>query len=435
MGGKQRSDRVDIKKKKKNRSPATKGSCTDQTAAILVPGGGAEPTSGEVPETGNDVTKGAARGSCGRWKRKCCSEEEEEEEEAASHPPRADGLNGNGSGGWALVVQPRSPAMKIRLKNVFVVYFLVSVIGLLYALMQLGQPCDCSQHLKSTSELIRAKDRKFAQLQSELKKLEAAGKAEGQPSPTLPTIYAITPTYHRLVQKAELLRLSHTFLHVKSFHWIVVEDSATKTKLVVDLLTQSGLKFTHLNVETPKDYKMKQSDPSWLKPRGVEQRNLGLQWLRENRELNEDVVYFADDDNTYSLQLFEEMRFTRRVAVWPVGLVGGLRFERPLVEKGKVVGFHTAWKPNRPFPMDMAGFAVALQLLLANPEAKFDLLVERGYLESSLLQSLVSIEELEPKADNCTKVLVWHTRTEKPKMKQEELLHKQGLGSDLSIEV
>lgn len=90
--------------------------------------------------------------------------------------------------------------------------------------------------------------------------------------------------------------------------------------------------------------------------------------------------------------------------MWPVGLVGGLRFERPLVEGGKVVGFYTAWKPNRPFPMDMAGFAVALQLLLANREARFDLLAERGYLESSLLQSLASIEELEPKADNCTKV-------------------------------
>lgn len=29
--------------------------------------------------------------------------------------------------------------MKVKLKNVFVVYFLVSVIGLLYALLQLGE--------------------------------------------------------------------------------------------------------------------------------------------------------------------------------------------------------------------------------------------------------------------------------------------------------
>ncbi|XP_042296171.1 galactosylgalactosylxylosylprotein 3-beta-glucuronosyltransferase 3 isoform X2 [Sceloporus undulatus] len=225
-------------------------------------------------------------------------------------------------------------------------------------------------------------------------------------------------------------------MHIKNLHWIVVEDSPVKTQLVSELLAQSNLPFTHLHVETPKEHKRKESDPNWLKPRGVEQRNLALQWLRENRELHDKgTVYFADDDNTYSLRLFDEIRSTKRVSVWPVGLVGGLRFERPLVENGRVVGFYTAWKPNRPFPVDMAGFAVALQLLLANREAHFDLLAERGYLESSLLQSLVSIEELEPKADNCTKVLVWHTRTEKPKMKQEELLQKQGLGSDPSIEV
>ncbi|XP_038643240.1 galactosylgalactosylxylosylprotein 3-beta-glucuronosyltransferase 3, partial [Scyliorhinus canicula] len=240
----------------------------------------------------------------------------------------------------------------------------------------------------------------------------------------------------RLVQKAELIRLSQTFLHVKKLHWIVVEDAANRSKLVADLLAQSGLSYTHLNLPTPTIYKLRESDPNWLKPRGVEQRNRGIQWLRENRELSEEaVVYFADDDNTYSLKLFDEMRWTKRVSVWPVGLVGGLRFERPLVENGKVVGFYTAWKPNRPFPMDMAGFAVALQLLLANREARFDINAERGYLESSLLQSLVSIEELEPRANNCNTVLVWHTRAEKPKLKQEDLLLKEGKGSDVRIEV
>ncbi|XP_044304576.1 galactosylgalactosylxylosylprotein 3-beta-glucuronosyltransferase 3 isoform X1 [Varanus komodoensis] len=326
--------------------------------------------------------------------------------------------------------------MKVKLKNVFVIYFLVSVIGLMYALLQLGQPCDCTLHLKSASDLLHAKEKKLSQLHSELKRLQGREKALEPAEQELSVIYAITPTYARLVQKAELVRLSQTLLHVKNLHWIVVEDSPVKTQLVSELLAQSRLRFTHLHAETPKEHKRKESDPNWLKPRGVEQRNLALQWLRENRQLGDKgTVYFADDDNTYSLRLFDEIRSTKRVSVWPVGLVGGLRFERPLVENGRVVGFYTAWKPSRPFPMDMAGFAVSLPLLLANREARFDLQAERGYLESSLLQSLVSIEELEPKADNCTKVLVWHTRTEKPKMKQEELLQKQGLGSDPSIEV
>ncbi|XP_060545513.1 galactosylgalactosylxylosylprotein 3-beta-glucuronosyltransferase 3 [Pantherophis guttatus] len=325
--------------------------------------------------------------------------------------------------------------MKVKLKNVFVIYFLVSLIGLMYALMQLGQPCDCSQHLKAASDLVHAKEKRLSQLQREVKRLQGLEKVP-EPVEETPVIYVVTPTYARLVQKAELVRLSQTLMHIRNLHWIVVEDSPSKTQLVSDLLVQSKLPFTHLHTETPKEHKRKETDPNWLKPRGVEQRNLALQWLREHRKLPDaGVVYFADDDNTYSLRLFDEIRSTQRVSVWPVGLVGGLRFERPLVENSRVVGFYTAWKPNRPFPIDMAGFAVALSLLLANPEARFDLLAERGYLESSLLQSLVSMEELEPKADNCTKVLVWHTRTEKPKMKQEELLQKQGLGSDLSIEV
>ena len=34
----------------------------------------------------------------------------------------------------------------------------------------------------------------------------------------------------------------------------------------------------------------------------------------------EGVIYFADDDNTYSLDIFEEMRTTKTVSVWPVGI-------------------------------------------------------------------------------------------------------------------
>lgn len=65
-----------------------------------------------------------------------------------------------------------------------------------------------------------------------------------------------------------------------------------------------------------------QGDPSWLKPRGVEQRNEGLRWLREDRraQLGGDsqhgVVYFADDDNTYSLQIFEEVIKHERVHIF-----------------------------------------------------------------------------------------------------------------------
>lgn len=60
-----------------------------------------------------------------------------------------------------------------------------------------------------------------------------------------------------------------------------------------------------------------------------------------------------------------QMRSTRGVSVWPVGFVGGRAYERPLVSGGKVVGWYTGWRPDRPFATDMAGkgqFTVHLSL-------------------------------------------------------------------------
>ncbi len=101
------------------------------------------------------------------------------------------------------------------------------------------------------------------------------------------------------------------------------------------------------------------------------------------------------------------MRTIVKVGVWPVGLVGGLMVEKPLIDSntGRVVGWNSHWRPERDFPIDMAGFAVNLQHLLAHPSAEFTFNVERGFQESALLSQLVTVNELEPKADNCTKVL------------------------------
>ena len=70
-----------------------------------------------------------------------------------------------------------------------------------------------------------------------------------------------------------------------------------------------------------------------------------------------------------------------------------------------MVGFHTNWKPFRPFPIDMAAFAVNIRkLLVEKPNARFDPNVHPGFLETSFLEQLTTKDELEPKADNCLKV-------------------------------
>lgn len=126
---------------------------------------------------------------------------------------------------------------------------------------------------------------------------------------SLPHIYAITPTYERLTQKADLTRLCQTFKHVENFHWILVEDAEIKRNQVQRFLARCGVEYTHLCVRTKRDLQRGVDDPRWKKARGVEQRNAGLAWLRENINRNDanGVVYFSDDDNTYDLEIFEQV--------------------------------------------------------------------------------------------------------------------------------
>ncbi len=158
------------------------------------------------------------------------------------------------------------------------------------------------------------------------------------------------------------------------------------------------------------------------KPRGVANRNAGLKWIRENHcrgplgnaeKPCRGVVYFGDDDNTYDLRLFEEIRHTNTVSMFPVGLVGRQGISSPLVKDGKVIGFTDPWFHHRKFPIDMAGFAFNVKLLL---ETKAKMPFTVGMEEDLFIKALgVKYDDIEPLADDCTKVLVWHTQTQRRK--------------------
>lgn len=202
-----------------------------------------------------------------------------------------------------------------------------------------------------------------------------------------------------------------------------MEDAPAKTADVEQFMVhlksliekkKSSLRLVQLNVPTPTEIKLKPKEARWRKPRGVLQRNHGLSWIRDHIfKLDPDgVIYFADDDNTYDVRLFEEMRDTKKVSCWPVALVGGRLVEKPLVINGQVIGFD-AWKPKRKYAMDMAAFAINIHLFKRHPGAQFSLVSRRGFLEEDFLNQLIAgREELEPKANQCTSVFVWHTRTE-----------------------
>lgn len=62
----------------------------------------------------------------------------------------------------------------------------------------------------------------------------------------------------------------------------------------------------------------------------------------------------------------------------------------------------------------MAGFAVSLQHLNRYPNASMP--YKAGYEEDAFLKSIgLKIDEIEPKANDCTDVYVWHTQTTKTK--------------------
>ncbi|KAE9528811.1 hypothetical protein AGLY_012386 [Aphis glycines] len=60
------------------------------------------------------------------------------------------------------------------------------------------------------------------------------------------TVYVITPTYRRPEQVADLTRLAQTLMLVRDIHWLVVEDSNTKSPQLAVLLQSFGVRYNHL---------------------------------------------------------------------------------------------------------------------------------------------------------------------------------------------
>ncbi|XP_068618098.1 galactosylgalactosylxylosylprotein 3-beta-glucuronosyltransferase S-like [Battus philenor] len=218
----------------------------------------------------------------------------------------------------------------------------------------------------------------------------------------LKMIYYVTPTYPRPEQVPELTRLAHTLMHVPRVHWIIADDQPICSEVVLNILRRTSLPFTHISSPKPFIYKNTNF------PRGVSNRRAALSWLQA--KVSEGILYFGDDDNTIDLELFEEIRNTKKVSMFPVGLIGGYGVSSPVVKNGKVAGFFDSWSGSRTFPVDMAGFAVNIEFL--KPSATMPYIA--GHEEDKFLVSLgLNMRDIEPLANNCTKILVWHTKTVK----------------------
>lgn len=98
------------------------------------------------------------------------------------------------------------------------------------------------------------------------------------------------------------------------------------------------------------------------------------------------------------------MRYTKKVSMWPVGLVTKFGLSSPIVRKGKIDGFYDGWIGGRRYPVDMAGFAVNVKFFLSRPDAAMP--YKPGYEEDGFLKSLAPLNntEIELLASDCTEV-------------------------------
>jgi hypothetical protein len=219
------------------------------------------------------------------------------------------------------------------------------------------------------------------------------------------TLYVVTPTYKRDTQMADLVALRNTLVLVPKLVWILIEDSENRTERIGSLLRMSHLHYVHLSIPTPKLIDGKPF--SRRNGRGIFQRNAALDWFRQHRDHDTDirngVLYFADDDNRYDVRIFDDMRTTKTVSVWPVGLCAQLKYEGPICKDNKVIKWLTVF--HRRFNVDMAGLAINLAHLFQFPNLKFGAAI--GYLESKFIEDLnCTIDTLETKAEDCKQVQI-----------------------------
>ncbi|KAF6158384.1 hypothetical protein GIB67_022464 [Kingdonia uniflora] len=90
-------------------------------------------------------------------------------------------------------------------------------------------------------------------------------------------------------------------------------------------------------------------------------RNTALEHIERHKL--DGIVYFADDDNIYSLELFDSLQEIRRFGTWPGAMLAQSKnkaiLEGPICNGSQVIGWHTNEKSKRlrRFHVDMSGFA------------------------------------------------------------------------------
>lgn len=112
-------------------------------------------------------------------------------------------------------------------------------------------------------------------------------------------------------------------------------DGLTKKGQIFFCRHLLGIPYTHISSPMPDFYRSQKP-----MPRGVANRRAAIAWIRQNGK-KPGVMYFGDDDNTFDLRLFNEIRYTKRVSMFPVGLIGQYSVSSPVVRHVSATKQHT----------------------------------------------------------------------------------------------
>ncbi|CAI9093513.1 OLC1v1029023C1 [Oldenlandia corymbosa var. corymbosa] len=167
-------------------------------------------------------------------------------------------------------------------------------------------------------------------------------------------LIVVTPIYGRSFEAYYVNRLANTLRLVPPpLLWIVVEMTSQSLD-IAELLRNSGVMFRHLVCEENLVVDLNVD-------RSMHLRNVVLAHV-ETHKLN-GIIFFANYDNIYSTDLFDQMRQIRRFGTWKVGQVEkeetNAIVEGPVCNGSKVIGWHTNEIPNKfkRFHSGVSGFA------------------------------------------------------------------------------
>ncbi|EPS67676.1 hypothetical protein M569_07100 [Genlisea aurea] len=237
-------------------------------------------------------------------------------------------------------------------------------------------------------------------------------------SPPDKLLIVVTPTYNRAFQAYYLNRLGQVLRLLRPpLLWIVVEMNAASIETSM-ILRNMGVAYRHLVCDNNKS--------AAIKDRGVHQRNTAIEHI-ETHKLD-GIVYFADDDNVYTLELLQRMRDIRRFGTWPVGMMAQSKnkavLEGPICSGNEVIGWHTNEKSKRVrrFHVDMSGFAFNSTILwdpkrwrrpTSAPIRQLDTVKEGFQQETSFIEQVVEDEaQMEGVPGGCDRIMNWHLHLE-----------------------